>query len=95
MKAALQGHKGAQNNVGFSLARGLGVRQDFKQALFWYLKAAAQGLPESQYLAGDALEHGEGSTVDRRSAKSWYEKAAAQGHAKANAALARLRNQRV
>ena len=39
---AAQGDSSAQSNLGLMYAKGEGVAQDYKQALFWYGKAAAQ-----------------------------------------------------
>jgi len=52
LKAANQGHSGAQFKVGAMFHNGEGVERDCHQALKWYLKAAKQGEPDAQYYVG-------------------------------------------
>jgi len=47
-KAAEQGYVTAQFNLGVLYEYGLGVRQDYGQALVWYRKAAEQGDQEAK-----------------------------------------------
>jgi TPR repeat protein len=44
-KAAGQGNADAENNIGDLYENGLGVSQDYVQAMVWYRKAADQGIP--------------------------------------------------
>ncbi|KAF8947428.1 hypothetical protein BGZ52_007849, partial [Haplosporangium bisporale] len=52
LKAADQGHMGAQFNIGFLYDDGQGVPQDYSQAMKWYLKAADQGDMDAQLNIG-------------------------------------------
>jgi TPR repeat protein len=47
-KAAKQGNVEAQSFLGLMYSEGLGVAQDYKQAVYWYQKAADQGYAEAQ-----------------------------------------------
>ena len=80
---AEQGFTGAQYNLGNMYDIGLGVTQDYKEAVKWYSKAAEQGMATAQYNLGVRYEIGQGVTQDYKEAVKWYKKAAEQGHAKA------------
>lgn len=43
MKAAEQGHAGAQNNIGVCFYEGNGVPRSYTTAKYWYRKAIEQG----------------------------------------------------
>ena len=43
----------AQNSLGFMYNEGLGVSQDYAEAVKWYGKAAEQGDANAQYNLGD------------------------------------------
>jgi TPR repeat protein len=60
LKAANLGHVGSQHNVGFFHDNGIGVRQDYAQAMVWCLNTAEQGHPNSQYNIGTLYQRGEG-----------------------------------
>ena len=80
LKAAEQGHRPAQNNLGFMYANGEGVPQDNTEAVRWYLKAAEQGDPIAQYNLGGLFYEGEGISKDNLQAYAWFSIAAASGH---------------
>ena len=82
-KAAVQGHAGAQANLGNLYAGGAGVPQDYRQAVIWYRRAAEQGVPEAQYNLGLLYDSGEGVPQDDSEAMKWYREAAERGHARA------------
>jgi TPR repeat protein len=48
-KAAQQGLAISQLNIGFLYQDGLGVGQDYSQAMTWYQKAAQQHLPPRNF----------------------------------------------
>jgi len=48
LNAAEQGYVPAQNNVGRMYRKGLGVKQNNREAVSWYRKAAKQGYDTSQ-----------------------------------------------
>jgi hypothetical protein len=62
---------------------GLGVPQDYAQAISWYRKAAAQGDAHAQFNLGLMYDHGRGVPQDYAQAASWFSKAADQGDANA------------
>lgn len=82
-KAAFEGIADAQFNMALLYANGLGVEQDERKALGWYLRAAEQGHVEAQYNAGDMLFFGRGVFSSKQDARYWWEKAANQGYAPA------------
>jgi len=77
-KAASQGEAGAQAILGAMYEKGVGVSQDFSQALLWYHKAADQGVAAAQSNLGTMYENGLGVEQDYDQALSWYRKAADQ-----------------
>ena len=58
---------------------GQGVRQDYAQAVQWYLKAAEQGYADAQYNLGLMYEKGQGVRQSKIVAKEWFKKACANG----------------
>ena len=55
-KAANQGHKNAQFNLGLAYTKGDGVEKDLAQAANWFAKVAAQGDKEAQYAVGVSFD---------------------------------------
>jgi TPR repeat protein len=86
-KAASQGHRLAQCNLGALYAQGLGVPKDIQQALRWYRAAAEQGDEMAMYNLG-ALYITEQRNVGL--AIEWFEKAAAKGYLPAHVNLGML-----
>lgn len=82
-KAAAQGNKIAQYNMGWHYATGKGVKQNWEMAVKWYKLAAEQGQPDAQYHLGECYELGNGVQKDFEIADKWYKKAAAGGQAQA------------
>ena len=80
---AAQGDAEAQFRLGRMYRHGLGVPQDFQEAVKWYRKAADQGNAEAQFRLGMLYEFGRGVPRDFVQAVKWYRKAADQGNAKA------------
>ena len=83
LQAAERGNVKAQNNLGVMYEKGLGVHQDYTQAMKWYRKAAEQGLAQAQSNLGVMYGKGQGIRQDDKQAVYWYRKAAEQGNAKA------------
>ncbi|KAF9195218.1 hypothetical protein BGZ49_003064 [Haplosporangium sp. Z 27] len=83
LKAAIQGHAGAQNMLGHMYHFGFGCPEDYHQAREWYIPAAHQGCFKSQFRFGDMYYFGQGVSQDYYGAWSWYEKAANHGYAEA------------
>ena len=81
LKAAEQGHSGAQCVLGWCYAHGYGVAKDMSEAVKWYRKAAEQGFAEAQCNLGLAYLNGVGVAKDKAEAVTWWRKAVEQGHA--------------
>lgn len=80
MKAAAQGHVESQNEVGYMLMHGLGVKKNLKDAVAWFRKGASQGHSGSQNNLGILyLKGGPGIGQDDREALNWFRMAAEQG----------------
>jgi TPR repeat protein len=90
-KAVAKGHATAMNNLGWAYHQGHGVAVDYAKAKELYLKASESGNSEAEFTLGEMLELGEGSAIDAKEAIKWYLKAADRKHAKAIAALKRLK----
>jgi len=67
--------------------KGLGVPQDYKEAVKWYNKAAEQGHTYAQSRLGLMYDNGQGVPQDYKEAVKWYTKAAEQGNAAAQCNL--------
>ena len=61
----------AFNNVGYLYDNGLGVPEDFAQAMSWYRKAADQNYAVAQTNIGSFDEHGRGSRRTIAQAAEW------------------------
>lgn len=85
-KAAEQGSKVAQFNLGLCFEQGLGVSEDAKQAAEWHLKSAEQGYAAAQERLGAFYTEGKGVLKDLQKAAEWNRKAGAQGRHRAQAA---------
>ncbi len=80
---AEQGDAFAQIFLGVMYAKGEGVPEDARQAVFWYRKAAEQGDAYAQFLLGFMYANGEGVPRDFIRAYAWFNLAAATGHERA------------
>ena len=87
-QAAVQGHSGAQSNLGFSYKNGHGVRQSLEEAARWWRKAADQENAEAQFCLAISNKNGQGVSQSFEKAARWWRKAADQGHANARFNLA-------
>ena len=65
---------------GTSYYYGVGVPQDYAQAVHWFRKAAEQGHAEAQDRLGFCYAEGHGVPQDYAQAVHWYRKAVAQGN---------------
>ncbi len=91
MKGAVQGHVESQNEVGYMLMHGLGVKKSLKEAAQWLRKAAAQGYAASQNNLGILyLKGGPGIQQDDREALTWFRMAAEQGNREGQFYLANM-----
>lgn len=84
----------AQTNLGDFYNKGLGVKQDAKQAFTWYTKAAEQGSPVAQYNIGLMYMQGRGTNKDLTLAEKWLKAAAKHGYSEAKTALKKLQKQK-
>ena len=62
---------------------GRGERQDYAEAVRWYLKAAAHGSTDAEYSLGHMYSCGQGVQRDNEKALEWFRRAAAHGSADA------------
>ena len=85
-----QGHADAQCNLGYCYANGIGVTQDYAEAVKWYQKAAEQGNALGQNNLGYCYESAQGVAQDLAQAQELYAKAAARGNATAQRTLSGL-----
>ena len=84
------GYPTAQHSLGTIYAEGMGVNQNYIEALKWYRMAAEQRYTESQYSLGVMYYKGNGVNQDLKEAANWYQKAAEQGHVRSLLNLARM-----
>jgi TPR repeat protein len=73
----------SQAGIGFMYHRGLGVKVDDEQAVFWLRKAAEQGQAEGQFMLGSLYFFGKGVPQSYPSAYAWCELAQDNGNAEA------------
>lgn len=82
-KAALKGDLRAQNNLGYLYENGLGIAQDYTQALQWYSRAAEGGLADAQYNLATLYHYGRGVAQNHKAAFEWFSESAGAGFADA------------
>lgn len=78
-KAAEQGHRHSQYELGNAYRLGDGLSKDMQEALRWYLKAAEQGYPLHQIQVAEIYKSGDGVPKNTKEALEWYLRAAEQG----------------
>ena len=76
---AEQGDTIAQDLLGDMYRKGLGVKQDYFEAVKWYRKAAEKGDADAQVLLGLAYLLGKGGQFNKSLAKEWLGKACDNG----------------
>ena len=78
-KAAIQGHAGAQLQLGLNYRYGSrGLEKSPAKAREWIARSATSGSPEAQYIMGRAYRDGREVLQDYKKAVMWLEKAANQ-----------------
>ena len=77
----------ALNNLGWMYQKGLGVKQDYPEALSWFRKSASQGSAGAQDNLGWMYLNALGVEHDYTEAMSWFHKAAARGNCAAQSKL--------
>ncbi|NOZ37380.1 MAG: sel1 repeat family protein [Gammaproteobacteria bacterium] len=81
-RAAEQGDREAQHNLGLAYARGLGVKKNIPKAIKWWRAASMKGNTDSQYNLGIIYATGgDGVSRNFKEAKRWWLLAAANGDA--------------
>jgi hypothetical protein len=83
-----QGNATAQGNLGAMYVKGLGLPQNYAEAVRWTRKAVDQGDANAQANLGVMYENGWGVPQDRSEAVKWWRKAADQGNVDAQNNLA-------
>ena len=86
-KDAESGDAEAQNNLGVMYNKGLGVPEDYAEAVKWYRLAADQGYADAQCNLGVMYDNGQGVPQDYAEAVKWTRLAADQGDAEAQGNL--------
>ncbi|MCY4232590.1 MAG: tetratricopeptide repeat protein [Bacteroidetes bacterium] len=76
---AEQGDPEAQNLLGNAYYDGIGVPENYAQAVYWYRKASMQGHAQAQWNIGHSYFLGEGVPEDLGWAYSWFILAKATG----------------
>ncbi|HVM77623.1 MAG TPA: tetratricopeptide repeat protein [Stellaceae bacterium] len=91
MRAAAQGHAGAQIALGNLYLEEPEFRHDHREAMKWYRRAADQGLAQAQYNIGQLyLRGGHGVDQDLAEAAKWFQLAAEQGYSDAQVCLGQM-----
>ena len=62
---------------------GRGEKQDYAEAVSWYLRAAEHGSTDAEYSLGHMYSCGQGVQRDDEKAIEWFRRAAAHGSADA------------
>ena len=91
VKRAEAGDSFAQWSLGRCYYKGIGVTQDYKEAVKWYTKAAEQGYALAQSNLGVCYEEGTGVDKDEKEAVKWFTKSAEQGNELAKKALEKFK----
>jgi len=86
-RAAVAGHVGAMNMLGWLYETGYGTPTDYAKARAWYEKAAANSHAPSMVNLARLHREGWGTPQDYAKARELYEKAAAAGNADGMAGL--------
>lgn len=87
---AKQGNSFGQLFVGGMYESGIGLKQDYRKALYWIRKSAISGCPPAQYELGEMYRKGTGVPKSYTKAVSWYRNSANSGLADAQLALGRM-----
>ena len=86
-RLAESGDTGAQFILGFLYFKGLGVPQNYAEAMKWYRKAADQGDDNAQFLLGSMYYLGKGVPRNFIKAYVWSSVASTKGNEKAKEIL--------
>ena len=78
--SADQGQAMGQYNLGSMYDHGIGVSQDYKEAVKWYRMSADQGEALAQYNLGVLYYNATGVPQDYKEAYAWWSVAKGNGH---------------
>jgi TPR repeat protein len=78
-------------NLAFLYKEGIGVPQDYKEAVKWYHVAAEQGDAHAQNNLGAMFSKGRGVEKNYVKATFWFEQAAHNGFERAQISLRRMK----
>ena len=81
------GHTDAQLQLGLMYKNGIGVPQDYKEAVKWYRLAAEAGNSAALFNVGKMYNDGKGVPQDEAEAVKWFLRASEKGHAFAQSYL--------
>ena len=90
LKAALQNHDDAQNNLGIMYTHGMGVVQDYKQAFEWFVKASKRKNVVAMSNVANCYYSGKGVEQDYGKAAEYHSKAAHLGYANSQEVLGEM-----
>lgn len=79
LPAAEKGDASAQYNIGLLHHDGLGVKQNFVEAVKWFKKSAEQHYAEAQFSLGNMYRYGRGVPKDYAQAYMWFSLSASGG----------------
>ena len=80
LAGALNGNADAQYNLGIMYASGLGVIQDYNEAVKWFRLSSSQGNAQAQEIYGLMYASGRGVTHDYVRAYMWWNISASSGN---------------
>ena len=78
-KAAEQGDRDAQYNIGVMYYNGQGVNQSYQESREWFIKSAKKGNSDAQFSLGVIYYEGNGFNVDIDYANTWFKKSCENG----------------
>jgi len=81
IRHAKEGDPEAQNNLGWLYENGWGVKQDYAEAMKWFVKSAEKGYARAENNIGFLYQKARGVEENFVEAMAWYRKAAAKGEA--------------
>ena len=83
LKSSAKGYADVKHYLGLMFSKGLGVPQDYAEALKWYRLAARQGFADAQSNLGVVYQLGHGVLQSNVMSHMWYNIASANGHSQA------------
>ena len=78
-KEAQNGDTEAQYKLALLYYHGKGIKQNYKEAAYWFRKAGSNGHNKAKFYIASMFADGKGVLQDNRIAAEWYWRAAEQG----------------